>query len=1031
MNPSPSLFIPASFFMIRIPVFPIEKWRAVLNREKTNDLITLFFHDLLIREAIFIASPTLYDGLVHFNEKNQKKRDQLISSFRKYLLRMSSRATPFGLFSFVTTGKFDAVSMGKFNHHTLKKRTRPDMEWTLNVINMICSEKENFLKLPVRANPLVYLSRNRLYLNAFRKKSDDKEERVISLRANRLTLKILDLTKQVITVRELLTEIEKAFPGIELLKTQEVIQILLEKQLLEVGLLPSSFQTDYYRLLLKAIDQYDLTFQHLNALHQIQHTIQSYDQLPLGLGEQVVKELNDLMKGVAKTSNTLQVDLFYAKKPFKLPHQMREELGEATTFIWKLSSIISEKKPHHLERYTEKFLEKYGLNRIVPLLELLDQNELGIPKHYQNENEIMKQQQPLMSAWMHYLYGQWGLCISEEKKEIVIGEEIFRDLDHTTFAFEKASLSFDLFCKVLAPSEQSIDQGKYTLYLFGNSEKAGNIFGRFLDILGKETQSDLKNLFLQEEKIEKDCQYIQVAYLPKEGRHGNITLHPKLYDHFLDLEGENGFELSQIYVGVNEKGLYLTDQEGKLEKVFLFCHALNMRKAPFPLRFLRDVSLSRFQSMEFSFWGELISAPYRPRLRYKKVILSKAEWTIHLKMLKLNQHVSFKKIEHACILWMKKWKVDRFVYLSRGDQQILIDIENKEDIKEIVKQLKKDASITLIEHEHTTEIGWVQSSDQQAYQAELVIPFVKNPSFHQNDSPSPRPKYYAYDYQSRFKTIGTEYFFLKLYMAKEEQQRFLLTTLSHFVNHLIDQKIIEKWFFIRYVDPDDHIRIRFYGKKEAMHSSLIQMLSNWSQLLFQHKFIKDLQIGTYEREIERYGGEMLIDVIEAFFCADTETCIELMHLLHGQKTSFPNYVLSAISLVDLVKNMRSLKQDFLFSFDREGLEGIRLWEDQITSTLSHLFSDQSIESQKEEIKIIQQALLKRADSLRCLVKQMQYCASQNQLIGSPTSILESLIHMHCNRLMGINHNLEKKARAYAQRMLFRFGRVFQTAYDST
>ena len=64
-------------------------------------LVAKCWTDPLIREALAIASPTLYQALI-----NHKEDKQIHSSLLKYFSRMTSRSTPYGLFSFVSLGSF-------------------------------------------------------------------------------------------------------------------------------------------------------------------------------------------------------------------------------------------------------------------------------------------------------------------------------------------------------------------------------------------------------------------------------------------------------------------------------------------------------------------------------------------------------------------------------------------------------------------------------------------------------------------------------------------------------------------------------------------------------------------------------------------------------------------------------------------------------------------------------------------------------------------------------------------------------------
>lgn len=80
--------------------------------------------------------------------------------------------------------------------------------------------------------------------------------------------------------------------------------------------------------------------------------------------------------------------------------------------------------------------------------------------------------------------------------------------------------------------------------------------------------------------------------------------------------------------------------------------------------------------------------------------------------------------------------------------------------------------------------------------------------------------------------------------------------------------IINLFYFIRYRDPRQHIRFRFkvdQSQKRQVIRVLTDNLENGS-----------IHIHKYEPELNRYGGQYLMEIIESQFCFSTKTCIEIM-----------------------------------------------------------------------------------------------------------------------------------------------------------
>src|SRR3569833_824727 len=148
------------FFVLRTPILPADVFQQELTTVQgpLMERLSKLAQDPLIREAIAVSSLSLLDSLTHLSpDSPPRKREQAAKGFMRYLLRMSTRPTPFGLFSGVTYGGYgDQYLFLLWEAASHKKRTRPDMEWMLRVVARLESDPAIVSQLPVTANTKAY-----------------------------------------------------------------------------------------------------------------------------------------------------------------------------------------------------------------------------------------------------------------------------------------------------------------------------------------------------------------------------------------------------------------------------------------------------------------------------------------------------------------------------------------------------------------------------------------------------------------------------------------------------------------------------------------------------------------------------------------------------------------------------------------------------------------------------------------------------------------------------------------------------------
>ncbi|WP_445709777.1 thiopeptide-type bacteriocin biosynthesis protein [Flavobacterium sp.] len=118
-------------------------------------------------------------------------------------------------------------------------------------------------------------------------------------------------------------------------------------------------------------------------------------------------------------------------------------------------------------------------------------------------------------------------------------------------------------------------------------------------------------------------------------------------------------------------------------------------------------------------------------------------------------------------------------------------------------------------------------------------------------------------------SIGSEWLYYKIYCGVRTADVVLQDYLQEKIAYLIENELIVSWFFIRYNDPESHLRLRFKIAKPEYLGEVIAVFNEVFSLVKEQNLVWKIQTDTYMREIERYG-ESTYALSETIFQADSE-----------------------------------------------------------------------------------------------------------------------------------------------------------------
>lgn len=254
---------------------------------------------------------------------------------------------------------------------------------------------------------------------------------------------------------------------------------------------------------------------------------------------------------------------------------------------------------------------------------------------------------------------------------------------------------------------------------------------------------------------------------------------------------------------------------------------------------------------------------------------------------------------------------------------------------------------------------------------------------------------------------GSKWLYLKLYSGSKTADKILINNISAIVKGAYKKQLIEKWFFIRYSDPDPHLRIRFLLKDESHIGSIVESIYNGLKNVIKDKLVSKVQFDTYNRELERYG-DFLIEYAESIFHFDSECTLSILKRLDKQQNEDYRWMVSIRMIETFLSDFNlgiqskqrimnelnnSFKREFGFNQHNAKQFNTKYREKKlmIEDILNNSYSD------SEFLRLIL-PIQKRSRKIKDITDDIESKVKNKNLNVTLDSLLKSYIHMMINRL---------------------------------
>lgn len=380
------------FGMLRMPQFPVRnelpRLGAMAVEDATDTELTTFLtaaHDHpALREAVAVGAPALGDLLHRVARGERLSRKQLRKaavSVTRYTLRAGTRSTPFGLFAGVAPVVFaESASVRVGPHHT--KHARLDGAWLVGLVRYLEQRPEVLHALDMVANDSCVQKGNhlRVPLRSTRgRRSGALASGLVVVRARPLVLAAVAGARRPIGFLELRGRLSRQFPDVPLPRLEDALARLVRAGVLLTSLLPpldSPDPLDHVLRQVAAVPELPV----LARLREAPAVFADYGRRAIGQGFPELRAAVEAVDpGYAPGGSPVQVDL-RADARVALPQAIADEAAEAVSLLWRIAPT-SGKQHTALRDYRDRFVEHYGREATVPLIELLDpERGLGAPR---------------------------------------------------------------------------------------------------------------------------------------------------------------------------------------------------------------------------------------------------------------------------------------------------------------------------------------------------------------------------------------------------------------------------------------------------------------------------------------------------------------------------------------------------------------------------------------------------------------------------------------------------------------------------
>jgi thiopeptide-type bacteriocin biosynthesis protein len=891
---------PAAFFVARVPALPfstLTDWSAgaeapsaaaaeldeALARDRAllGSRLQALCKRRDISSALLEASPDLVratndGGAPPLGDvaKTVSVRAQI--ALVRYVFRMASRPTPFGLFAACGVGAIGpTTSLSLPPPDSWRRNTTLDGTYLDALLMALCDSPELRDRLTLRPNETIIRVAGRLRLVRRRPAGDERQHQMVELRPTLELERALDAAGPGACVPDIAAAV--AAPGPMTPRQLDFVRALVKAQILVADLQLQVTGATPLDALIDDLEDLGAELTTAGVLRAVRDALDRLDDVGGVQDPMSHREIRDQLAQIRAAPAPTQPFHTSLSLPRGGLNLARATAGDIERGVRLLARIAPPSAPDELANFKLAFAERYG-RREVPLAEALD-DRIGVgfgtprPERATLLDGLLPNDRPAPPP-------------PSTRRDAALLEMVVRAAESGSHEVDLKAADIEALATesprsapasfAVVASLANTTGGPRILFSSCAGPSGFGGLGRFCH-----ADRDLAGLVQQhlqdEAALDPDAVFAEIVHLSGSAS-SNFLARPLLREWEIEWLGRSGaapdrrLSIADLLVSIRGDQVELRSKRLGRRVVPRLTSAHNWtspRTLPV-YRFLCSLQEQGCAGLLYWDWGSLLGAAFLPRVRWGRVVFSRARWLLASSELEPGEREPWRGVQAI----RATRGLPRWIVVVEDDNELVVDLDNVLSVDSFAQLLRSRGS-TIVKEMFPGPDELVAQGADGAYTHQLIVPFIAKATTApesacaraaDSGAGSPPPRIFA---------PCSEWVALELNSGTALADRLLLEMVAPLFGALLADGTTDCWYFARFYGRSPGIAVHGHGNPDL----LVPPLRGLAAQALDVGMARDASFRTHVQQAG--AGEAVGDptASERLAQADSSAAVDLLSVL--------------------------------------------------------------------------------------------------------------------------------------------------------